>query len=535
MNSSSFIVLLSIVLFLLLAGYQIELPGIYYDEVLQMPAAIDLLKGQVNGGYHKFGSQEIFGVTLTLMNLDYIGAVKCYLLALSMGIFDIDVRVMRYTVLVIFVIGLVAFWRFAKEEYGETAAAITVILIATDPSLMMLSRGDFGPIVVAFITRSFTLWLAARWWRTGGKSIFLIAAGFFAGLGFYDKINFSWFIVALLFTGIAAYLIGKRLPKLSLWAVLLTLVAALVASLPFWIYNFYYNWPFLTRINQGMTMNDYFSLIPQRTDLLVGLIDGTAPSWLYFTSNDLSSFSTGKTLLLPLFLGSLILVTFVAVFRQQWHLLFLPGIIGLIALQIFLTPQTIGMHHWTMLYPMPHLIVGVAVHLITSQLCQTVQIKNRIGLIVLSIIVTVVVLVNCRVVSRYHHLLEKTGGSGLFSAAIYDLSDTLKRDYANSPLQLMDWGLNHTLFFLSSGTLYTNEPFWSLIEDSDDNKLIRELIDDPDNVFIFNAPSSALYPHIFDRFYKVIDSINGLTIYEVKVYDWRSRWCYSIIKIKRQM
>lgn len=223
MNSSSFIVLLSIVLFLLLAGYQIELPGIYYDEVLQMPAAIDLLKGQVNGGYHKFGSQEIFGVTLTLMNLDYIGAVKCYLLALSMGIFDIDVRVMRYTVLVIFVIGLVAFWRFAKEEYGETAAAITVILIATDPSLMMLSRGDFGPIVVAFITRSFTLWLAARWWRTGGKSIFLIAAGFFAGLGFYDKINFSWFIVALLFTGIAAYLIGKRLPKLSLWAVLLGL------------------------------------------------------------------------------------------------------------------------------------------------------------------------------------------------------------------------------------------------------------------------------------------------------------------------
>ena len=531
MNSSSYIVFLSIVLFLLLAGYQIELPGIYYDEVLQMPAAIDLLKGQVNGRYHKFGSQEIFGVTLTLMNLDYIGAVKCYLLALSMGIFDIDVRVMRYTVLVIFVIGFVAFWRFAKEEYGETAAAIAAVLIATDPSLIMLSRCDNGPTVVAFLTRSFSLWMAARWWRSGGKSIYLVATGFFAGLGFYDKINFSWFIIALLFTGMVAYLIGKRRPKLSLWAVLLTLVAGLAASLPFWIYNLYYDWPFLSRINQGMKISDYFSLIPQRTELLAGMIDGTAPSSLYFTSSDLASFPIGKTLLLPLFLGSLILVTFVAVIRQQWHLLFLPGIIGLIAVQIFLTPKTIGLHHWTMIQPMPHLIVGVAIHLFSSQLCQTVQMKKKVKLTVISILVLVVVIVNCIVISRYHQLLEKTGGSGLFSAAIYDLSDKLKRDYPNSPLQLMDWGLNHSLFFLSSGKLYTNEPFWGLLEGNNDNKLIRELIDDPDNVFIFNAPSGALYPQIFDQFYQVIDSINGLAISEVKVYDRRSRWCYSIIKI----
>jgi hypothetical protein len=165
MKPLSLLALLSVIFFLLFAGYQIELPGIYYDELLQMPAAIDLLNGPVNGTYHKFGSQQIYGVTVTLMNLDYIGAVKCYLMALSMGIFGIDVSVMRYTVLAIFITGLVIFWRFAKEGYGERAAAIAVVLVATDPGLMMLSRCDNGPIVIAFLVRCLTLWLTMRWWR----------------------------------------------------------------------------------------------------------------------------------------------------------------------------------------------------------------------------------------------------------------------------------------------------------------------------------------------------------------------------------
>jgi hypothetical protein len=65
-----------ILLFLFAAGRQIELPGVHYDELLSAPAAIDLIVGEVNGHYHKFGSFEFRGLTLTLMNLDYIGAVN---------------------------------------------------------------------------------------------------------------------------------------------------------------------------------------------------------------------------------------------------------------------------------------------------------------------------------------------------------------------------------------------------------------------------------------------------------------------------
>ena len=496
MKPLSLLVILSAGLFLMLAGDQIELPGINYDEVLQMPAAIDLLEGPVNGTYHKFGSQQIYGVTVTLMNLDYIGAVKCYLLALSMGIFGIDVRVMRYTVLSIFITGLAIFWHFAKEEYGERAAGIAVVLVATDPGLMMLSRGDFGPIVIAFFARSLTLWLTMRWWRSEGKAIYLIGAGFIAGVGFYDKINFSWFILALLVAGIIAYLVEERRPILSFWTILGTMIAGLVATFPFWIFNHYYNWPFLKKINQEMSLNDYITLVPQRTKVLAGLINGDGPSWLYFSSTDLTSFPIEKSLHLPLFLGALTVVILVAIKQKQWRLLFLPGMIGLIAIQIFATPKGIGLHHWTMIHPLPHLIVGIVIHQIWSKLSEARQMQRRIGQAVLTAIVLIAVVMNCKVVSRYHQLLEKTGGSGFFSATIYDLSKTLNRNYPNRPLQLMDWGLNHTLFFLSSGKLYTNEPFWELVGDKQNDTAIKQLIENPRNIFIFNAPPGALYPQI---------------------------------------
>jgi hypothetical protein len=360
----------------------------------------------------------------------------------------------------------------------------------------------------------------------------LIGAGFIAGVGFYDKINFSWFILALLVVGFIAYLVDKRRPKLSLWTSVGTIIAGLVATLPFWIYNLYYKWPFLKRINQEMSLNDYIALAPQRTKVLAGLINGDGPSWLYFTSADLVLFPIEKTLYLPLFLGALTIVLIVAIIQKQWHLLFLPGMIGLVALQIFATPKGIGLHHWTMIHPLPHLVVGIAIHQVWSELSQARQTQRRIGQAVLSLIILIVVGVNCRVVSSYHQLFEKTGGSGFFSAAIYDLSETLVRNYPNRPLQLMDWGLNHTLFFLSSGKLYTNEPFWELVGNNQTDAAIRQLIENPENVFIFNVPSSALYPQVYEQFHRVVNSSGNLNAREFKINDRRSIWSYSIIEVK---
>jgi hypothetical protein len=523
-----------VVVLLLVAGYQIELPGINYDEVLQMPAAIDLVTGQVNGSYHKFGSQRVFGLPLTLMNLEYIGAVKCYLFALSMGIFGIDVAVMRYTVLLLFVMGLAIFWHYAKEEYGDAAAAMTIVLVACDPGWIFLSRSDFGPIVIAFVARAMTLWLASRWWRSNGSAKYLIGAGFCAGLGFYDKVNFSWFILALLLAGITAYFISRPRPVLTPWTLLSTFLAGIAASFPFWIYNYHYNWPFLKKVNRELTLNDYLTLAPQRTKMLAGLINGEGPAWLFFTPEDLARFPGGTSLLGPLFLAALGIVLCAAIGQRQWRLLFLPAIVGFITIQILLTPTGIGLHHWTMLHPLPHLIVGVAVHLIWNRFFGLWPSRKRVGMAIMTAIFLVVATANLRVMIGYHQLLERTGGKILFSAAIYDLSNRLRQDYPDRPLQLMDWGLNHTLFFLSSGELYTREPFWELVGGRGDEKLIERLLENPRHVFVFNAPAGALYPEIYHQFHRVLEAQGSWQAHEIKILDRRSIWNYSIVEVERR-
>ena len=173
-----------VVLFLLLAGYQIRLPGLYYDELFQAPVAIHMIEGSVNGNYPGFGSYEFHGHILPLMSLEYSGAIRAYMLAAAMWVFGIDVEVFRYTALLIFALGLIFFWHYAKSEYGLAAATIGIGLAASDPALVMLSRTEFAPTVFAFCMRGITLLLAHRWWRSGGKPIYLIGACFFAGIGF---------------------------------------------------------------------------------------------------------------------------------------------------------------------------------------------------------------------------------------------------------------------------------------------------------------------------------------------------------------
>lgn len=514
-----------ILLFLFAAGRQIELPGVHYDELLSAPAAIDLIVGEVNGHYHKFGSFEFRGLTLTLMNLDYIGAVKCCLLALTMGLFGISVEVFRFTGLAIFTTGLIFMWRYAEEEFGLIAATVAMALIATDPGLMMLSRSDYGPIVTPFCLRSVLLYLAARWWRRG-DALCLIGAGFFAGLGLYDKVNFVWFINAMLVIGGVAYVVDRNRPRLRLLPLALTGGAGLLASSPFWIYNIHYGWPFLRIVDRGRTMADLIADLPERTRVLLALIDGDGPARLFFSLPDRVAAPVGTTILLPLFIALTVTVVVSGVRQWQWRLLILPALMLLIALQIYATPKTIGMHHWTMIHPLPHLVAGAGFQLLWGRIARQIVVKTA-----LVTALTIVLAVNVLIISEYQDRFRQTGGSGLWSAAIYDLASRLQRDYPQRKLLLMDWGLNHTLFFLSAGELRTTEPFWDLVGGLGHEERIKKLLREPGAVFVFNAPAGALYPEIYLEFQRVVAAIGPDRVSEEKVFDRRGIWVYSIVEV----
>lgn len=519
------------------AAANLTLPGIQYDEVLQTPSAIHLVKGEINGNYRHFGSFTVGGRTFALMSYQYIGALKAYLFALVFSVFGIHVTAFRLTNILVTIIGLLFTSRFARAMYGRQVSVVGVWLVATDPSLVLYSRSDYGPMAIAFALRAAALLFLYRWWKSAGKNTYaLILAGALLGLGIYDKTNFLWFIVALMGVGAAAWSINKNRPRLTFipwfWAVL----AGLLASAPLWIYNLSEHWitfRLIARPGEEASLTRLLGLLPERTAVLKNLLDGRGFDVLMCGEKLSPCWGVSHTLLLPLSLFAMLALIAIAILKRRWRWLFLPLVMLAMAAQIYLTPRLIGGHHWIGIYPFPHL--AVALTLVT--LWKRVVRQNRWRTVCRWLGTAVVVLAvsaNLLVLASYRRLLHNTGGAGAWSAEIYQLADLLQRRYPDRPIQLMDWGLGNTLFFLSQGQLYLRESFNPYRQSSQPQEELRQLVADTNNIFVVNAPASTVFPGAPIALASAAQQSGMVVREEQGIYDQRQRLVYKIITFAPQ-
>jgi 4-amino-4-deoxy-L-arabinose transferase-like glycosyltransferase len=229
--------------YLFLATRQISFLSIQGDEVAHAQPAITLLKGNPDPTFKPIWTMNIAGRSFPVMHLVYLGSLKPYLLTLSFSLFGITVATLRLTTIFISLIGLFFFARIAKELSSWGTAFWGTLLIATDPSLILYSRHDWGPIAIAFTLRMAALFYLLSWWKSGGKLKPLIIAGALLGLGIYDKMNFLWFITALGAGGALLWALSETRPQVTPKAAALALTTLFAASAPFWVLNLFKNWP----------------------------------------------------------------------------------------------------------------------------------------------------------------------------------------------------------------------------------------------------------------------------------------------------
>src|SRR6266852_3696118 len=101
-------------------------------------------------------------------------------------------------------------WRWL----GLPAALSAGPLLALDPTYFFLGVLDWGAAVPSFLCRCVAFYLAVLWWRNR-KSRYAFLAGAFAGLGFFNKIDFAVFLIGLGAASVCCY-----------WKQLLTLFRA---------------------------------------------------------------------------------------------------------------------------------------------------------------------------------------------------------------------------------------------------------------------------------------------------------------------
>ena len=322
-----------------LAAYKIHLPGIYYDEILSLaPAA---------------GEQpylKCFG--LPLMVFPYIGALKFWIYSPIFALFGVSPVSVRLPAILISCGTLALGYSLVRRILNAQWSVAFTAACAVHPGFVLLTKVDWGPIALMLFLKALCLVLLFKWLEGPQRICWSVVA--VCILGFFDKFNFIWFVVALAVSTSAIYgpEIFRKLrtvPVRALVAIAIALVA--VGLLLLWIV-----YPLLQK-SHSRAFAGRFSYM---WSLYEATSTGAATAYLWFKSAPTVPSWTGWGVLTVT--AILLLLTLVSYCLRAsantkidtqtlkfclWSLL----MFGIIWLEIVLTPQAGGPHHLIMVFP----------------------------------------------------------------------------------------------------------------------------------------------------------------------------------------
>jgi 4-amino-4-deoxy-L-arabinose transferase-like glycosyltransferase len=503
--------------YLALASHALSLPGIYYDEVLQAVPAIAALKGTVNGPMVLLKGSVItlHGHSFPLLILPYLGATQAAVLTAAFAIAGVSVLTMRATFIGLGILPLVFTYYFTRRLFDTKTALIGSLLLATDPTYIFSIRSDNGPTAIMMICKMGALWCLLAWWQDC-RAGYLYGAAFLCGFGLYDKVNFVWFLGALVVAAVCLYgrdLVTRiRHSPLSLWLIAMFWfsvgASVLLAYTALTRGGVFRSVPAVAsgQTAFGVDNSDLLGNFVHRAETFVGLLQGYTILDFYTSSfaGYHYPYSRGlfpMTALSALIVVALALLLVQTALRSRWvqhprKALLLLMLTALIVGASTITPTNLMYHHLLVAYPFLHLfaaqfLVSIPAILLPRRSQQQPHRPaawrgKRWGWRVSVLVVSVALVSNLGVVANYYRVLGQTGGIGMWSDAIYSLSDYLAGDQRT--IVCLDWGINLNLLALSDGELHTQELWQQFLYSGDYSPEMADLIAQPNHVFVFHAP-----------------------------------------------
>ena len=495
--------------YIVIASNKIAVPGFHFDELIQIVPALSALNGNhVHANVPGAGVEGtylfLFGRSLPLMIMNYIGAVKTFAFIPIAAIFGITPESVRYFSIFLSALSLLAIFAFVQRAAGQFAALASVALLSTDPSFVFFSRVDRGSVCMMFLLKAIVLWQFIVWWKTRSSLAFFLGC-FCLGLGIYEKANFTWFAGALVIS--ACLVLNANLAfRLHRTTVMAGIFGFLAGLFPLLWFNF--EWPFRTLAAQHseFALNErpegnFWTQLMHRTSSLDQLLDGRAVQYYW----DLGAPGTFHVrVFLPLLCIAVLFFVTVSWYRRREHLgLFLVSCGALTLLAASVTP--IGFRYWHVLsvYPFPHLIVGLFLARIADALGRVQPLTGFRSTSLAVAILLIPITVNLTSVGAIFKRLQNMGGSGLWSDSIYILSNVLMDGTRDAPVVILDWGISTQLVGLSGGRLHALDLYWSLNKlGTNPAEIMEPAFSIQDCRYILHSENNTQFPLARQRFFQ---------------------------------
>ena len=465
-------------------------PGLFYDEAIYGGLTKDFLTGPTGPHMPGTSTTEILGAPFPVLVQPYLGALKCWLLIPIFKVFGSTLAVLRASNLFFNVTALFLFMLWTWRLLGLTEALLAGLLLALDPAFFFLGVLDWGSLLPSMLCRLAGFLLVLLAWRRQ-SALWALAAGVVLGLGVFNKIDFG---VLLAGTALAAACVYARparalfcrRPKIILSAALGFLIGAgLVLALFRKILHtvFSQNAPhnpgeFAEKLHTHRAMYDgsYFYRLMDAGGAFDKIYLAPSPVW--------TPFGIVALLAALVLLAGLIFPAQENSARRTKIFLLLST--GFVTLGVLILPGAVRIHHTTLVYPFPHLLIAAAVVTLCKRAWNVFLFKRiACGLVA----ATLMLLIFCQIsaIARTQQLIHDTGGRGWWSNALVKFAGEIK-SRSDLTVSSLDWGFNEQLEFLTSGPRL-EEPFWPAAFGQQ-----PELPRDTNHIYLAHSPAFALSP-----------------------------------------
>jgi 4-amino-4-deoxy-L-arabinose transferase-like glycosyltransferase len=496
-----------LILYLALSLYQLDLPGLSYDEALDAVPAMQMALGRPLDIVDAF---DLAGREWPLMVMPYVGPTTSYLALPGFALFDVSVTTLRVTNILLGLATLLLAWGFLRDFLDARVAALSVLLLALNPTFVFWSR--IGAIVsLPMLPLSIiVLWSLWRWYR-GGRGAYLALAAFCLGLGLTTKLLFIW-----LWIGLAAawLLLSPWLRPGQGWAAwrwplerstLRTRVVALallaLGSAPLLLYNL--RDPGTVQVlTANLTQTQLYGvdnrdvLANLRTVFLDDLPTLLRGAWWSGPSGELHV----NRLALPAFLLAALALPLLCwrgrlIYSPRRLALFYVLIVAIVA-QSAVTVSSLGATHLMILWPMPQALVAAALVNGAAVMLNRRPERRWLWIGLAGVAALALVVAEVRTTWQYHQAMQRSGGTGWFSDAIYELAADL--DQAGDwepPILALDWGFRRSLQLLTEDRVNPEERFsYAAQPDAAVEMFINWRVTQGPALYLLHTPAATAFP-----------------------------------------
>jgi hypothetical protein len=476
-------VLAAVVLYL--AKENLSIPGLYYDEAIFGGMAKDFVTGHVHG-QHLRGSEtvDILGRPFPMFIQSYLGALKSWMLIPSFRVFGSSVPVLRLTSLFWGLLALAFFLIGAWRWLGLPTALFAGALLAFDPAFFFLAVLDWGAAIPSLFCRCVSFFLIVLWSQQR-RYTYLFLAAVFAGLGFFNKVDFAVLLVAV-GTAIAC-VYARPLPS---WRNFVWASALFCAGFALGAGPMLPRAPGILALGMPAPSRSSSELV-EKLHTLVATYDGSyfyrlmdwgglfdkmydAPSRAY------SVFAFAFVIAFVALLGVALNRNSKTRSKQTARVLLLATV--LVTTGVLFVPGAVRIHHSVVVFPLPQLIIATATSLLWEKFS-----AGKFQPTVRTIIIVPIALVltsQLFAIASTQKIIRATGGSGRWSESINAFCRENK-DRADLRIVSLDWGFNEQLAFLTERPTLT-EPFWNF-------QNLPPLPADPDCIYLVHPPEYSLF------------------------------------------